>query len=263
MRIATWNINSVRRRVDHVVRFLEEADIDVLLLQETKCKEADFPVANFDGGLFGFSYEVASSGFNQWNGVAILSRVGLDEVSTNFPHTPQFANVTEARAIFATCGSLRLGSLYVPNGRALDHPHYQYKLNWLEKLQENLPALKSSSDPALPLLLGGDFNVIPYDDDVYDPLAYNGLYSSAPERRAWQNFTQAGLVELSAGLRGEYTFWDYRAGAWPRNLGMRIDHFWGSPAIADKITQLEVAKSERGKESTSDHAPVIIELALQ
>lgn len=260
MRIATWNINSVRARFERALDVLARHDLDVLALQETKCKPSQFPVEPFQQA----GYQVACHGLNQWNGVAIISRVGLEDVETDFPGQPQFQDVTEARAVGATVGSgsdsLRLWSLYVPNGRALDNPHYEYKLEWLEALQKYAKS-QLESDCQAQIALVGDWNVAPQDSDVFDPSTWDGLYVSEAERAAFSAFTQAGFRELTRPLVDGYTFWDYQQLRFPRNEGMRIDWVYASPALAARTTGALIDRDERKGKGASDHVPVIVDFA--
>lgn len=261
LRVATWNINSIRARADRALAVLERHDLDVLLLQEIKCKPEQFPVDPFtDAG-----YEVASHGLNQWNGVAIISRVGIDEVATQFPNQPGFAKnhdgllppPLEARAIGAVCGGVEMWSVYVPNGRAIGDPHYQYKLDFLEKLADYCGSRVGS-----PFLIGGDWNVIPTDDDVWDRSALDSeLYLSDPERAAYEKMADAGLVELSGPHTTNYTFWDYQKGRFPKNEGMRIDYIWASPSCASRAVTAFIDRDERKGTGASDHVPVVVEFA--
>ena len=279
MRIATWNVNSVRARAERVVAFLERSGTDVLAIQETKCKDEQFPYAVFEAA----GYEVAHVGFSQWNGVAVISRVGIDDVEAAFPGQPGFAKpaaappsdtlllpgdapdpVHEARALGATCGGVRVWSLYVPNGRALDDPHYRYKLAWLEALRAE-SALWLEKDPQAQVALVGDWNVAPLDTDVWDIGVFDGsTHVSAAERAAFAAFGKAGYREVSREhLPAEhtYTYWDYKALAFPRNKGMRIDFTWASPALADRVTAVTIDRDERKGKGASDHVPVILDLA--
>ncbi|MDF2584607.1 MAG: exodeoxyribonuclease, partial [Mycobacterium sp.] len=190
MRIATWNVNSIRTRVDRVTDWLSRADVDVLAMQETKCTDAQFPAMPFAA----LGYEVAHVGLNQWNGVAIASRVGLDNVEIGFAGQPEWQALAEARAIGATCGGVRVWSLYVPNGRTLTDPHYPYKLEWLAALRDSASKW-IADDPSLPVALTGDWNIAPTDEDVWDPAAFEGsTHVSAPERAAFQAMVDAGFA---------------------------------------------------------------------
>ena len=261
MRIATWNVNSIRSRVDRVTAWLERSDVDVLLMQETKAKDEQFPHLPFEG----LGYEVAHHGLNQWNGVAIASRVGLEDVSVGFPDLPGWGEpaAPEARAIGATCQGVRLWSLYVPNGRALDDPHLEYKLAWLETLRAQTRAWREAY-PDLPLALGGDWNIAPQDDDVWDMAAFEGKTHVSPrERAAFQAFLDDGMVDLvrpHAPGPGVYTYWDYQQLAFPKRRGMRIDFVLGNPALEARVTGAAIDREERKGKGASDHAPVVVEL---
>ena len=250
MRLATWNVNSIRTRVDRVLAFLEREDIDALAMQEIKCRPDQFPVEPFEAA----GYELAIHGLNQWNGVAIASRVGLDDVAVSFPGQPAWAAkpeaepVVEARALGATVGTasdatpVRLWSLYVPNGRELTHPHYTYKLDWLRVLRDDVAAWLEA-EPDLPLALVGDWNVAPRDEDVWDMSVFEGAtHVSAPERVT------------------NYTYWDYQKLRFPRNEGMRIDFVYASPALAGRVTGATIDRDERKGKGASDHVPVIVEV---
>lgn len=261
MRLATWNINSVRSRVDRAIDLLQREDLDVLALQETKVKDAMFPVAPFiEAG-----YEVAQTGLNQWNGVAIVSRVGLTDVATSFAHQPGYGEppAVEARAIGATCGGVRVWSLYIPNGREIGHPHYDYKLRWLEALREDA-AQWLAADPALPIALVGDWNVVPLDTDVWDPTFFEGkTHLTPPERAAFAALEGAGFTEVTRALipsEHTYTYWDYQQLRFPRNEGMRIDFAYGSPALVQRTTGVTILRDERKGKGASDHVPVILDL---
>ncbi|RZS62395.1 exodeoxyribonuclease III [Xylanimonas ulmi] len=275
MRLATWNVNSVRARADRVVAFLERSQVDVLAVQETKCRDDQFPYLAFEAA----GYEVAHVGFSQWNGVAVISRVGIDDVATAFVGQPGFAKgaadadatgedapdpVHEARALGATCGGVRVWSLYVPNGRGLDDPHYAYKLAWLEALRAQAAGWLTA-DPAAQVALVGDWNVAPLDTDVWDMEPFTGAtHVSAPERAAFAAFADAGYREVSREhLPAEhtYTYWDYKQLAFPKNKGMRIDFAWASPALADRVTTVRIDRDERKGKGASDHVPVILDLA--
>ena len=261
MRIATWNVNSIRSRVDRVTAWLERSEVDVLLMQETKAKDEQFPYLPFEG----LGYEVAHHGLNQWNGVAIASRVGLEDVSVGFPDLPGWGEpaAPEARAIGATCQGVRLWNLYVPNGRALDDPHLEYKLAWLETLRAQTRAWREAY-PDLPLALGGDWNIAPQDDDVWDMAAFEGKTHVSPrERAAFQAFLDEGMVDLvrpHAPGPGVYTYWDYQQLAFPKRRGMRIDFVLGNPALEARVTGAAIDREERKGKGASDHAPVVVEL---
>ncbi|MCH8626273.1 exodeoxyribonuclease III [Arsenicicoccus piscis] len=200
MRIATWNCNSIRSRVDRAVALLERHDLDVLALQETKCRDDQFPLLPFEAA----GYEVAHHGLNQWNGVAIVSRVGLEDVTVGFEGMPTFGEpepVAEARALGATCGGVRIWSLYVPNGRELGHLHYDYKLAWLEQLRAT-GAGWLADDPAAQIVLMGDWNIAPRDEDVWDMEFFAGkTHVSAPERAAFQAMVDTGFSDVCVRTR--------------------------------------------------------------
>ncbi len=260
MRIATWNVNSIRSRIDRVVAFLERHDVDVLAIQETKCREDQFPGLE----LSALGYEVAHFGLNQWNGVALISRVGLDDVRRQFADDqPQFADVLEPRAIGATCGGVQVWSLYVPNGRELDHEHYVYKLAWLERLRVEGEAWLAA-DPDAQIALTGDWNIAPEDDDVWDMAVFaDHTHVSEPERAAFRAIVDAGFTDVVRPHTpgpGVYTFWDYQQLRFPKRQGMRIDFQLCSPALAARVTKGWIDREERKGKGASDHAPVVIDL---
>ncbi|MDR1186709.1 MAG: exodeoxyribonuclease III [Bifidobacteriaceae bacterium] len=265
MRIATWNVNSLRARLDRTLTYLREHQVDVLALQETKVKDAAFPIDAFTA----LGYEVAHFGLNQWNGVAVASRVGLTCVETSFPGQPAFAKaaltpVVEARALGAVCGGVTVWSLYVPHGRAQDDPHMAYKLAFLEALAHDA-ARWLSADPSAQIALVGDFNVAPLDTDVWDPSAFEGLTHTSPrERSALEELAAAGFREVAREhLPAEhlYTQWDYQQLRFPKNEGMRIDFAYCSPALADRVVAVEIVRDERKGKAPSDHVPVQLTLA--
>lgn len=253
MRIANWNVNSVRTRVDRMAAALARLDIDVLLVQETKCKDKQFPFDAFPG------YEIAHHGLNQWNGVAILSRVGLADIQTSFPHQPGFAKDPkkpqnlEARAISADCGGVRVWSLYVPNGRAIADRHYDYKLRWLDALARHVE--DQAGDPNQPLVLGGDFNIAPTDANVWDITAFiDHTHVTEAERQAFAGLIEAGLTVTSP--TSGYSYWDYKGGRFPKNEGMLID-FQLARGLHATGSFIDVA--ERSGAGASDHAPVVVD----
>jgi exodeoxyribonuclease-3 len=262
VRIATWNVNSIRSRIDRLVAWLERSDCDVVALQETKANELQFPTLQ----LSALGYEVAHHGLNQWNGVAILSRVGLSDVEVGFPGMPTYGDprVSEARAIGATCGGVRVWSLYVPNGRALGDPHLAYKLDWLDRLRLAGTAWLST-DPTAQIALMGDWNIAPQDEDVWDMAVFaESTHVSPPERAAFQAVVDAGFTDLARAHTpgpGVYTYWDYKQLSFPKKRGMRIDFVLGSPALSSRVKSASVDREERKGKAPSDHAPVIVELA--
>ena len=259
MRIATWNINSVTSRLEHLLAWLERESPDVVCLQELKCTTEAFPTEALNAA----GYESAAHGDGRWNGVAIVSRVGLDDVTRDLPDQPAFDDVVEPRAIGATCGGVRVWSLYVPNGREPGHAHYSYKLQWLAALRDTA-ADEITARPGLPVAYLGDYNIAPTDADVYDIDAFAGSTHVTPEERATLSALEAvGLVEvLPRPLKYDvaYTFWDYRQLAFPKNRGMRIDLVYGTPSFADLVTDAYIDREARKGKGTSDHAPVVVDL---
>ena len=272
MRIATWNVNSLKARMDAVERWLARAAPDVLLMQETKLADEDAPVMPFqlDG------YELLHHGEGRWNGVAIASRVGLTDPVTNFGDGPvrdsrtvasdvaeeDFDPSDEARMVSAVCGGIRVVCLYAPNGRVVGSPFYQGKLRWFERLAAWTSAELGGGTP---LVLGGDMNVTPTDLDVWDPVAaHGGTHVSAPERAALGRLETLGLVDAyraneAAGER--FSWWDYRAGMFHKNMGMRIDLLYVTPDVAERVVWVEIDREARkGPPTPSDHAPVVIDL---
>ncbi len=267
MRLATWNVNSVRARVDRIVEFAVRESVDVLAMQEIKCTVAQFPFDAFAEA----GYHVEAHGFSQWNGVAIASREPLTEVATSFPGMPGFAdNVSgpdsplEARAIGATVDGVRIWSLYVPTGRSLGDPHYYYKLDWLGALAQHMrDTLTDTPDQALALV--GDFNIAPTSADNGDPAVVEGFatHVSPPEREAFAALEAAGLIDVVRPLVPTgYTYWDYKRLRFPKNEGMRIDFILGSHAFADAVTGAAIHRNERKGEAPSDHVPVVVDLDL-
>lgn len=263
MRIATWNVNSLRSRIDRVEAFLERHDVDVLALQETKAKVEQLPLM----GLQARGYDVAAAGFSQWNGVAIISRVGIEDVSVGFDAMPEFGEpaVAEARAIGAVCGGVRVWSLYVPNGRKIGDPHYVYKLDWLARLRAAATAWVGE-----PTALVGDWNIAPLDTDVFDIKQFaTSTHVTPPERAAFSGFVEDGYVDVVRPHVPEpeagYTYWDYYRQRYERNRGMRIDHVLASPSLASRVTGAFIDREERGGadghgKGASDHAPVVVEV---
>jgi exodeoxyribonuclease-3 len=267
VRIATWNVNSLRARLDKLWWWLDRARPDVLLLQETKLADADAPAALFAER----GYALAHHGEGRWNGVAVASRVGIDDVVTNFG-LPLARSATagagddepqaEARMIAATCGGVRVVSVYAPNGRTLDSPFYFAKLLWFERLAR---WLDEACDPSAPLVLGGDLNVAPADADVWDAKAcHGGTHVSRAERERFEALLRWGLTDAYRLRHPEperYTWWDYRAGLFHKNYGMRIDHLLVSAPLADRVVDAEIDREARkGKPTPSDHAPLLVDL---
>jgi exodeoxyribonuclease III len=256
MRIATWNVNSVKQRVPRLLPWLDERRPDVVCLQETKLADDAF-LALLGTELEARDYAVALHGEAAWNGVAILSRVGLDGVVTGVAGSPGFPH-PEARAVSATCGGIRMVSVYVPNGRVPDSEHYQYKLAWLASLREMVAAGPEAT------IVCGDMNIAPTDDDVFDPDAYIGqTHVTQPERAALKELQSLGLRDVVRDRwpnERVFTYWDYRAGMFHQDLGMRIDLVLASPAVADRVEAAWVDRKARKGKGPSDHAPVIVDL---
>jgi exodeoxyribonuclease-3 len=260
VRIATWNVNSIGARIERVVEWLETAQPDVVALQELKCTTEAFP----EMPIQALGYEVAAHGNGRWNGVAILSRVGLTDVVRDLVDQPPYDDVIETRAIGATCGGVRVWSLYVPNGREPGHDHFHYKLAWFQALRETTAAeLAAGGDGPFALL--GDFNVAPRDEDVWDISLFTDSTHVTPEERdALTQVESLGLVDvMPRALKGEpYTFWDYRNGAFHRGWGMRIDLVLGNAAFVAKVSDAYVDREARKGKGASDHAPVVVDLDL-
>jgi exodeoxyribonuclease III len=256
MRIATWNVNSLKQRLPRLLPWLDQRRPDVVCLQETKIADDAFTELLGDA-LSDRGYEAATLGEAAWNGVAILSRVGLDEVVRGLDGAPGFPN-PEARAVAATCSGVRVTSVYVPNGRAPGSEHYQYKLEWLRSLRDAVAA-----GPEAQIVLG-DMNIAPSDEDVFDPEAYVGhTHVTEPERAALAEIEALGLHDVVRehwpGQR-VFTYWDYRAGMFHQDLGMRIDLALASGAVAERVKAAWVDRQARKGSGPSDHAPVIIDL---
>jgi len=255
MRFATWNVNSVNARLPRLLEWLSVSKPDVLCLQETKVPADGFPAAD----VAALGYEVAAYGQGRWNGVALLSRVGLADVRQGFPGEPGFPD-PEARALSARCGDIRFTSVYVPNGRTPDDPHYQYKLAWLAALRDTV-ALDVAAGPTV---VAGDFNVAPTDEDVWDPAVFAGsTHVTPPERAALAAIRDTGLRDIVARpMKGDhpFTYWDYRAGMFHKNMGMRIDLVLATPSVADRVTDAVVDREARKGKGPSDHAPIVVDL---
>lgn len=263
LRVATWNVNSIRTRVDRVVDWMQRAEIDVLAMQETKCADDKFPVMTF----LGAGYEVVHCGHDQWNGVAIASRVGIEDVQAGFDGQPGWgeAGNAEARALGATCGGVRVWSLYVPNGRTVSDPHYRYKLEWLAALRNTTDSWLRD-DPDAQIALVGDWNIAPLDEDVWDMAVFaHSTHVTGPERSAFAKIEASYADVVRPFTPGEFTYWDYTQLRFPRREGMRIDFILASPALAQRVVHGEIVRDERktGKNrigSPSDHAPVLVDV---
>jgi exodeoxyribonuclease-3 len=273
MRIATWNVNSLKARLEAVELWLDRVRPDVLLMQETKLSDSDAPVMPF--AMRG--YELVHHGEGRWNGVAIASKVGAEDVVTNFGDGPvrdssagaavavsedDFNPFDEARMVSAVCGGIRVVALYAPNGRVVGSPFYEGKLRWFERVDRWLAETRS---PTEPLILAGDYNVTPADEDVWDAVAaHGGTHVSEPERDALARLRAWGLVDTYRAVNtapGRFSWWDYRAGMFHRNEGMRIDLLYATEPIAKRVVWAEIDRQARkGPPTPSDHAPVVIDL---
>jgi exodeoxyribonuclease-3 len=256
VRVATWNVNSVKQRLPRLLPWLDQRQPDVLCLQETKLADEAFAQLLGDE-LSRREYEVALHGEAQWNGVAILSRVGLDDVAVGIPDAPGFPR-PEARAVSATCGGIRVHSVYVPNGRVPDSEHYHYKLAWLAALQAMVGAGPET------VMICGDMNIAPADEDVFDPDAYVGqTHVTPPEREALAELQALGLRDVVRDrwpTERVFTYWDYRAGMFHQDLGMRIDLVLASGIVASRVRAAWIDRQARKGTGPSDHAPVIVDL---
>jgi exodeoxyribonuclease III len=256
VRVVTWNVNSVKQRVPRLLPWLEQRQPDVVCLQETKLADDAF-TALLGAELANRGYAVALSGEVQWNGVAILSRVGLADVVAGVAGAPGFPH-PEARAVAATCGGVRVHSLYVPNGRVPDSDHYQYKLAWLAALRDVVAAGPEAA------IVCGDMNIAPTDADVFDPDAYIGqTHVTPPERAALAELQALGLRDVVRDrwpTERVFTYWDYRAGMFHQDLGMRIDLVLAGAPVADRVKAAWVDRHARKGTGPSDHAPVIVDL---
>ncbi len=257
MRIATWNVNSVKQRVPRLLPWLDERHPDVACLQETKMSDDAF-LELLGGDLAGRGYEIALHGEAAWNGVAILSRAGLEDVTVGLPGAPGFPH-QEARAVAATCGGIRMVSVYVPNGREPDSDHYRYKLAWLASLRDAVAAAPDAT------VVCGDMNIAPTDEDVFDPEAYVGqTHVTPPERKALAEIEALGLHDVVRDRwpneERVFSYWDYRAGMFHQDLGMRIDLVLATGVVSDRVKAAWIDRQARKGKGPSDHAPVIVDL---
>ena len=252
--IATWNVNSVNARLPNVLEWLKDAAPDVLLLQELKATEDKFPRMELEA----LGYKTAVFGQKSWNGVAILSKHEITDVKTGLPGD---ADDEQARYIEATVAGLRVASIYLPNGNPVDTEKYPYKLKWMDRLAEHVKGLLRTEQP---LVLGGDYNIIPEGRDCYDPKAWadDALFrlESRQKFRALLNLGLTDAFRVKNNKPNQYSFWDYQGGSWPQNLGIRIDHFLLSPQAADLLEDCIIDSAPRGKEKASDHTPVVLKL---
>jgi exodeoxyribonuclease III len=269
VRIATWNVNSLVARLGAVEKWLERAEPDVLLLQETKLADEQVPALTFEMA----GYTLAHHGEGRWNGVAIASRVGISDVVFNFGDGPvrdsrtkraedDFNPFDEARMISAVCGGIRFATVYAPNGRVVGSPFYEGKLAWLERLHRWLVETRSPDED---LVVAGDFNVTPTDEDVWDACAaHGGTHVSEPERAALTRLREWGLVDayrLRESARGRFSWWDYRAGMFHKNMGMRLDLVYLTRPLTERVVWAEIDREARkGQPTPSDHAPVVVDI---
>jgi exodeoxyribonuclease-3 len=251
LRVATWNVNSLKARLERVEEWVEQVQPDVLCLQETKMADTAFPAMAFQA----LGYDAVHHGDGRWNGVAIASRVGIDHVQAGFRDGPVNA---ETRLLAATCGGARVITVYVPNGRAVGHEQYDAKLAWMHQLADEVVA---DHDPNRELLVCGDFNVAPDDRDVWDPAAaHGGTHVSPPEREALARLTEWGLADvfrLHYDAGGLYSWWDYRAGHFHKGFGMRIDLMLVSRPLAERSVAALIDRNARKGKAPSDHAPLV------
>ncbi len=258
MQIATWNVNSVRQRLEHLLRYLKEVGPDVLCLQELKCVDEAFPYAEVEA----CGYNAAVHGQKGFNGVAILSKSPI-EVTRGLPGDDGDTHARYVEAIVpADAGIVRVACLYLPNGNPPDTDKYSYKLAWMDRLIAHAERLLGFEEP---LIIAGDYNVIPEPRDCYDPAAWAGdalfLPQTRQKFRALLNLGFTDALRAVSDAAGLYTFWDYQAGAWQRNKGIRIDHLLLSPSAADKLVDVTIDKERRGEDKPSDHVPIRIVLA--
>jgi exodeoxyribonuclease-3 len=258
MRIATWNVNSVNARLETVLDWFEEARPDVACLQEIKCVDERFPREAFER----LGYAVETHGQKTYNGVALLSRFPLEDVRRGLPGDDDDVQARYLEAVVGAPRPVRVASIYLPNGNPVESEKFAYKLAWMERLRRHARALLAFEEP---LVLAGDYNVIPEAADCYDPAAWTGDALFQPEsRRAFRAIKALGFTEaqLAAGEEPHaYTYWDYQAGAWQRDLGIRIDFALLSPQAADRLVGAAPQKAVRGREKPSDHVPVVVELS--
>lgn len=254
MKIATWNVNSAKARLPLITDWLRTASPDVVLFQEIKCETAAFPTGAFED----LGYHVNAVGQKAYNGVAMLSKAPAEDVLTRLPGEPEDE---QARYVEATVSGVRIASLYLPNGNPVPGEKFAYKLRWMDRLYDHARGLLAQE---IPVVLGGDYNIIPEARDVFSPQAFAGDALFRPESKAkFRALLNLGLTEAYRALHDDdraYTFWDYQAGSWPRDNGLRIDHFLLSPQAADRLAGCTIDRGPRGLEKASDHTPVVLEL---
>lgn len=261
MRVATWNVNSIRQRIEHLTAWLKERAPDVVCLQEIKCVDEAFPREPFEA----LGYNVAVHGQKTFNGVAILSKHKLEEVTPGLPGEDSDDHARFLEATISTAnGVLRVASIYLPNGNPPDTEKYPYKLRWIDRLRAYAQDRLALEEP---LVLAGDYNVIPTEADVHNPAAWikDALFLPTT-REKFRTLANLGLTDALRAVTDEsglYTFWDYQAGAWQKNWGIRIDHLLLSPQAADRLVTAGIDKHVRSWEKPSDHVPVYIDLAIE
>jgi exodeoxyribonuclease III len=257
MRIATWNVNSIKQRLDHLQRVLTDVQPDVICLQELKCVDEAFPRQDIEA----LGYNVATHGQKAYNGVAILSKRPLEDARRNLPGEPDEQARYLEGVISTSTGVVRVASLYLPNGNPIGTPKFDYKLAWMDRLNAHAQSLLNTEEP---VVLAGDLNVIPEPRDARYPQNWATDALFQPETRAkFREILNTGFADALRACNdgeGHYTFWDYQAGGWQRNNGIRIDHFLLSPQATDRLTGVLIHKETRGWEKPSDHVPVVIEL---
>ena len=257
MKIATWNVNSVNARLETVLGWFESVAPDVACLQEIKCVDEKFPAEAFER----LGYNVVVHGQKTYNGVALLSKTPLEDVRKGLPGDPTDEQARYLEAVVSGPKPVRVAAIYLPNGNPVETEKFPYKLSWMARLTSHARDLLALEEP---LVLAGDYNVIPEPEDVYDPAAWTGDALYQPKTRGafralkWLGLTDAYMA--ADGAAGGYTFWDYQAGAWPRNHGIRIDHLLLSPQAADHLSEVVIHRDVRAGEKPSDHVPVVVEL---
>lgn len=256
IKIASWNVNSIRARLPNVLEWLDSAKPDILMMQELKVEEEQFPAEEFEKR----GYHCTVNGQKSWNGVAILSKEKPTDILKNLPGDK---NDDQARYLEAEIGGIRYCCIYLPNGNPADSDKYPYKLKWMDRLHRRA---KDMLDAETPFILGGDFNIIPANEDCHDPAAWqDDALFRLDSRKKFRALMHLGLTDAfraeHKNTPGAYTFWDYQGGAWQKNHGIRIDHFLLSPQTADKMKHCRIDSDPRGKDKASDHTPIILEIA--
>jgi exodeoxyribonuclease-3 len=259
MRLATWNVNSVNARLETVLAWFEAASPDVAVLQEIKCIDEKFPAEAFER----LGYNVAVHGQKTYNGVAMLSKAPMEDIRRGLPGDESDEQARYIEAVVSGPRPVRVIGIYLPNGNPIGTEKFAYKLAWMDRLNRHVRALLPLEEP---MVVAGDYNVIPLEQDVEKPRDWLGDALFQPESRAaWRALQNLGLTDAymaADGAPGGYTFWDYQAGAWPRNNGIRIDHALLSPQAADRLVRVDIHRDVRGGDKPSDHVPVVVELNL-